>query len=131
MAECPKCGADLTNPKSCGACGWKPRTRKELAEAKDAPPEHIPCAYMACDVSAIIRERMPTGWASLCLQHYEAHYRDQAEKRMVELGLYRQPDEAHDQHRKRVMGYIQEKLRTSRALPFNADDEEDRWSASA
>ena len=79
--ECPKCKTTLAESATYCGCGWKaPRT-------KDAPIQHINCAYADCLKPAIMRERTATGWSNLCHHHMTRHHHDRAEKYCASRGL--------------------------------------------
>lgn len=106
MADCPRCGDYLADPRVCRACGWKTRTRSE--RKSDEPLEHVPCAYFGCGESARCKVQMPTGWASLCLKHYELYYARVGDAAMTANGLDKLPEETRDEWRKRVFAHWKE-----------------------
>lgn len=126
MADCPKCGELLLNPKSCGGCGWRSRLRQESSEY--APLEHIPCAHATCNLSARVRILTATGWARLCEPHYVMHFDALARVSFTEKGLDRWPNESREVWRKRVMAYLR-----AHARPKTFDDAvraEDEWATA-
>lgn len=106
MADCPRCGDFLADPKECRACGWKTRARSERKQ--DDPPPHVPCAYMSCQESARSKVRTATGWANLCPKHYETHYARIGDKAMTEHGLDKLSDETQAEWKKRVFAHWKE-----------------------
>lgn len=79
--ECPECRVEIGRAKYCG-CGWKMQKRM-----KDEPRPFVQCAHMACNTSATVYLKMPTGWANLCIPHYEQHFTDKAHATCEKLGL--------------------------------------------
>lgn len=105
MADCPKCEAELRNPKECRECGWKARARKVVDD--DQPKrEYVHCAFEQCPVGAIARGKTPKGWANFCEEHYTAFHTHQAAKSMRERGLERREDETPQAYRKRLMAWM-------------------------
>ena len=82
--ECPQCKATLHDgAKYCG-CGWKGRGPKP----SDEPELLIECAHEACQNRAKVKIRVPTGWANLCMAHYDSHFLMKANATCQELGLH-------------------------------------------
>jgi hypothetical protein len=62
LKACPDCGGDLGRSADKCRCGWR---------ATSYFPKLIsPCAYEGCPARAVLREKLPTGWANLCEQHW-------------------------------------------------------------
>lgn len=81
MSECVKCGSEIGTANYCG-CGWK-----RSKATKNEPRQFIQCAHMACNTSAIVKIKTPTGWANFCEPHYGDYYLNQAEETCRKLGL--------------------------------------------
>lgn len=97
--------------------------------------EHVPCAHETCDLEARVRVKTPTGWANMCLPHYERFHEDIALKNCAAKGLLRRPDEDMAQYRKRVMAYLKANARL-KTFDDAEDDRgaqalEDEWSRTA
>ena len=82
--ECPKCHAEISDATYCG-CGWKKPKAKAVAEEPELLAE---CAYTACQTRAKVKIKVTTGWANLCIHHYEEHYRLKALETCKTLGLH-------------------------------------------
>lgn len=55
---------------------------------QDYSPRHrIECAFAGCPNNAILRHKMPTGWANLCEKHRMEIQQEQAEIYCASLGL--------------------------------------------
>jgi hypothetical protein len=84
MSECPKCGSEVGNAGYCG-CGWK---RKAIVKGGDKPPEQtVKCCHDICFNDAKVKIKTHTGWANLCMRHYDDHYQKQSEEYCNALGL--------------------------------------------
>ena len=77
--------------------------RKAPLQHRDDLPPVIPCAHETCGESAMCRVKTPTGWAKLCLTHYDAYYREQGRKAMREYGLERKEGVSHAEWKATVM----------------------------
>jgi hypothetical protein len=80
------------------------RKTDESTQKADLPAV-IPCAHQTCGQSAMCRVKLSTGWAKLCLYHYEAHFGEQGKKAMQEHGLIQWADESKADFGKRVREY--------------------------
>jgi hypothetical protein len=57
------------------------------SQQEPATRSHIQCAHDLCAHSAILRLKLPTGWANLCRHHYDFHAQREADKFCAENGL--------------------------------------------
>ena len=80
LKNCPDCAAPLGfNSNKC-RCGW------QASHVKTGPI--IDCAFSPqCTTPAVLRRKMPTGWASLCYACDMRLHRERAEKWCQEMGL--------------------------------------------
>lgn len=101
--DCPRCNEPLFSPSSC-RCGWRARVRNERNTSVTAP-EYVPCAHEGCRESARCRIKVPTGWANLCLPHYEQHFARIGDAAMTEYGLDKLQDETRAEWKKRVFAH--------------------------
>lgn len=76
-------------------------------------PENVqtPCAHETCSSYAWVKIPTKTGWANLCMTHYEQHYGVLGYEAMKAHGLERMGDETHQEWRKRVIAYWSELAR--------------------
>lgn len=51
------------------------------------PREHVDCAFLPCQRSAVMRLRRPTGWANVCRVHAEGIWQREADGFVAEQGL--------------------------------------------
>lgn len=63
--QCPDCGSGLGSKAIRCRCGWS------AVGGSIVPLPHIACSYMGCGTSAVCRVWTKTGWANVCLKHYE------------------------------------------------------------
>ena len=85
MRSCPRCGAAIGEAAIACRCGWKDRETK----GRPAEPElTVECAHMECQHRAKVKIRTKTGWANLCMFHYDEHYRLKALATCEALGLH-------------------------------------------
>lgn len=96
MNRCPECDAPLGASAIACRCGWRNGAKQMVVEL-------IPCAHESCGQSALCRIKTPTGWARLCLPHYEQHFAEQGRRAMTEYGLDRQDGVSHEEWKKTVM----------------------------
>lgn len=82
MSECPKCDAEIGNAAYCG-CGWK----RQKARIEQPSVPSVDCAFDGCGNSAKVKILVKTGWANLCVNHYEDHFRRESQKTCNRLGL--------------------------------------------
>jgi hypothetical protein len=68
-------------------------------------PPHIQCAHATCGQSAMCRIQTPTGWAKLCLYHYEAHFGEQGRQSLEKYGLVQWSNESKEEFCKRIREY--------------------------
>lgn len=54
--------------------------RKQAVQQKPAERVFVPCSHVDCPDCAIVRLHTPTGWANVCLKHYDAHWLDYAKR---------------------------------------------------
>jgi hypothetical protein len=87
----------------------------ETTRREDVQPA-IPCAHEGCQEYAVVKLLMPTGWAKLCMPHYELHFAKQGDKATAAAGLDRWSEESRDAWRKRVFAHWKE---LSRKAPMN------------
>lgn len=93
----------------------------------EKPPEHVPCAHETCSIPAKCRIRLPTGWANLCLPHYQRHFEILADRNLKALGLDQKPGEAKSEHVTRMREWCRKnaKFKTFKS----AEQAEDEWAA--
>lgn len=103
--------------------------KKSIPTMQAPPTDHARCAHETCDVPAMVRLQLPTGWANLCEPHYVMHFDGIARLRCAELGLNQGPNESKKEWLARCMAYIKSnaKLKTF----DDAVRAEDEWSRSA
>lgn len=100
--DCPRCNEPLINAGYC-RCGWRARIRPERQAV--AAPEYVPCAHDGCRESALCRIKMPTGWANLCMPHYEQHFARIGDAAMTAHGIDKHQDETASEWKKRVFAH--------------------------
>jgi len=83
MSECPKCHSEIADATYCG-CGWKRRKEAKQAEVELL----VECAHFSCLQRAKVKIKTTTGWANLCIPHYEEHFRMKAVVTCETLGLH-------------------------------------------
>lgn len=89
------------------------RKREQLEATEISRP---PCAHETCGSYAWVKIRTKTGWANLCVTHYELHFAKQGDRAMTAMGLDRWQDEDREAWRKRVFAKWKE---LSRKAPMN------------
>ena len=81
---CPECNSTIgANATYCG-CGWG-RKKKFDHGVPDEP--RAPCAHESCGRLSTVKIHTPTGWANLCLPHYQDHFLIAGTRKCVQLGL--------------------------------------------
>lgn len=99
---CQKCGGELHAGATYCGCGW---TKKSVPTAQSMT-EHVNCAHDGCFVSAKVKIKTRTGWANLCLKHYEEHFTEQAIDNLSNYGMERQPDESNEEWVLRMRQFV-------------------------
>lgn len=79
--NCPKCNEFLPRLAQSCTCGWK-----KTESSGEALP-WIDCAHAGCRKPAVIRQKIETGWAKLCYDHYAEHHHAEATQRVHAMGL--------------------------------------------
>lgn len=98
--ECPTCKATLHNSaKYCG-CGWKRDNHFSN------PDPIIDCAHMGCSIPAKVKIKTKTGYANLCLAHYDKHFADEAQANLDKYGLALMADETRAEHVLRMRQFV-------------------------
>lgn len=59
--------------------------RRTIGES--LPREHVDCAFLPCQRSAVMRLLRPTGWAAVCRPHAEGIWQREADAFVAALGL--------------------------------------------
>jgi len=67
--NCPDCGSSIGAGAYKCRCGWK-----ASASESSQPMMRIECAYSSCLQGAIAKVKTNTGWANLCIGHYETQH---------------------------------------------------------
>ena len=49
---------------------------------------HVQCAHDGCSESAVLRKKLPTGWAKLCVTHDTFHARQELKAWRESKGIY-------------------------------------------
>lgn len=78
---CPKCRRRLRADAEVCLCGWA------SAASSSQQSGRAECAHFGCVQTAMIAQRTRSGWANLCLSHYEAHHTAEAQRKLALLGL--------------------------------------------
>lgn len=120
--DCPRCSEPLFSPSSC-RCGWRARTRRESGHSTEPPP-HVPCAHQDCRESALCRIQTPTGWANLCMPHYERHFARIGDAALTAHGLDKQQEETREEWKKRVFSHWRKLAEMSPMRRRIVDDDE-------
>lgn len=124
MAECPRCDSPLARFATACACGWRARAKKETDEK---PRETFPCAHDGCALPAACKIKVVTGWANLCLPHYQMHFEKQADRGLAAKGLAQRPGETKSEHATRMREWCR-KNATFKTFK-SAEQAEDEWAA--
>jgi len=103
--QCGKCGGEIGNSKYCG-CGWK----RPANVAFESNPT-VPCAHHACTFTAKVKIQTKTGWANLCMKHYDQHYADEAHANLDKYGMAKLPDETTAEHVARMRAFVRNGVR--------------------
>lgn len=77
--QCPDCDKFIRPDAFKCSCGW---TRTNFEQAKI-----IDCAYHGCMSPAILSLKKKTGWANMCLHHYQNDNLAEAEEFCAKNGL--------------------------------------------
>lgn len=77
MSICPECKAKLSPLAEACRCGWE----------KSSGPVTYSCAHTTCQKKAIARIETQTGWANVCIGHYEKYYLQKAQQKCADMGL--------------------------------------------
>lgn len=83
MSECPSCRIEIGSSSYCG-CGWK---RKAMVSADKPQEQTVKCCYDVCFLGAKVKIKTKTGWANMCLRHYDEYHQQQSEDYCAALGL--------------------------------------------
>lgn len=123
MAECPRCESPLAKFAVACVCGWRARAKKD----EEKPREKYPCAHDGCALPAACKIKVITGWANLCLPHYQRHFEIQADRGLEAKGLAQKPGEAKSEHIARMREWCRKnaKFKTFKT----AEQTEDEWAA--
>lgn len=78
---CPDCGSSLGKGAYKCRCGWK------TSEGSYSTAVRVDCAFDACMTPALVRVRTRTGWANLCVKHYETQHQAAAAAYAQKHGL--------------------------------------------
>ncbi len=121
MAECPRCDLEIGLSTSC-SCGWRSRARSPFAQPKEPT---VDCAHQGCNAPAMCKVKTATGWANLCTQHYDHHYRDEALATLDKYGLAKLTDETPAEHVLRMRQFVRNGFKTIGAIPEQPKQTED------
>lgn len=80
------------------------RKTEGATRREDVQPA-IPCAHEDCQQYAVVNLRLKTGWAKLCMPHYEQHFAREGDKVTTAHGLDKLPEETREEWRKRVFAH--------------------------
>lgn len=62
--------------------------RKIADNAKDFHADAaVNCAHESCNIPAMYKIHTKTGWANLCIPHYDKHFADQAIESLDKYGM--------------------------------------------
>ena len=64
MDKCPECGGKLGVEAIKCRCGWS-------AASQVREPRTVPCCFVGCIEKAMCRVWTKTGWADVCVTHYQ------------------------------------------------------------
>lgn len=67
---------------------------------------HVQCAYEGCNDSSMVKIKAATGWANMCMRHYDAHFAQQAAKNLRKWGMERFEDEPKADHIARMREFV-------------------------
>ena len=81
--KCPECKNELGSTAYYCPCGWQKRKSNPFVNVARA----VVCAHEDCRTPAILRIKVPTGWANLCDAHYDQHFLNQGKATCERLGL--------------------------------------------
>ena len=115
--QCPDCKNEIKNSNYCG-CGW----RKPSPPVPYAERERVKCCYDVCNRSAVLKVRTPTGWANLCMIHYDEHHQRQADETCRALGL--QTVQQKREWVRRKMRELRDRMRPDYMREPGQDDDE-------
>tara|TARA_R110000868_G_C10934434_1_gene766600 strand:+ start:1360 stop:1722 length:363 start_codon:yes stop_codon:yes gene_type:complete len=88
--QCPECKTQLGLRATYCGCGWrKAAPKREYSQEAS----NTPCAHEGCGIAAMAKIKVKTGWASLCWQHYDEHFRVEALASLDKWGMARLADE--------------------------------------
>lgn len=76
---CPDCGSNLGPSAIKCRCGWR--------VVSVAPQFLSECAHMGCNVGAKVNVKTPTGYANLCMGHYDSKALSDAKAWLADRGL--------------------------------------------
>ena len=62
-------------------CGWKEQAVSERSVS------FVDCAHFGCDSAAKVNVKTATGFANLCMAHYDAHHLERAKSVLAGLGI--------------------------------------------
>lgn len=96
--QCPQCATTLHRSATFCGCGWQKKTQPLPSERE----KHVNCAHDGCFLSAKVKIQTKTGWANLCMRHYEEHFAAEAERSLSKWGMERLADESKGEHVKRM-----------------------------
>lgn len=82
------------------------RKRVDQTSAKDEVQPIIDCAHEGCGQGAVCRIPTKTGWAKLCLEHYESYYTRRGERYAEKNYLKPMDGETSVQYRQRMREVI-------------------------
>ena len=108
--ECPKCKSTLHNTATSCGCGWGKKSYDQVHV------EHINCSHDGCFLSAKVKIQTKTGWAKLCLKHYEEHYANEAIANLAQRGLNQLEGESKGAHVKRMQAFLKT-MKVGRVIP--------------
>jgi hypothetical protein len=81
--------------------------KAEVTQKADVVPA-IPCAHEECQDYAVVKLKTKTGWARLCMRHYDAHHAAIGAQAFRDHGLEPRFEETRTAHRARVFAYWRE-----------------------
>lgn len=66
----------------------------------------VQCAHEGCEHASMIKLHTATGWANLCMPHYEDHFRRQALANLPKWGMARTAGESQSDHVARMRQFV-------------------------
>lgn len=100
--QCPQCATTLHRSATFCGCGWQKKTQPLPSEREP----HVNCAHDGCFLSSKVKITTQTGWANLCMRHYEEHFAREATGNLKKWGCERLPDESKADHVNRMRRFV-------------------------